>query len=257
MPLSDLTREIPRFEAEDTFQFTLTMSANRPESVQFMIFGTDGATVAPVAVQTGLSVAESGANTGIYHVERILPSSAGLYAWKFVAFDAASRTYPTAGYFEVYKTVVESFYTYSDISETVRSARQIFGSDLTIGEMRRYFEEADAWIDTKLRPVATVPVSPTPNFLRGMSQVGAQFMYLADHGPQKSVDPAGIVRRWEEYNTLLDAIVAGSASLVAVDVSDRPIDIANDGYKPIFDFREPEEQRIDPDLIQDNEDQDT
>lgn len=258
MAVSDITREIPRFESEDTFQFTLATSP-RVSSIQFMVFNTDGNTLAPAAVQSGVSVSESGTNTGLFYVSRILPTTPAIYTYAFIGWDAASLTYTTRGYFEIYKTEILSFQTYADITDTVRTARQIFGrGELTFRDMRPYLESADAWIDTKLRPIATVPVSPTPNFLRDASKVGGLFMYYSDrYAFQKDDAPPGIVERWRQYNELIDAIVAGSASLVGVDVSDQPIDINMDGYKPIFDFRGVEDQRIDPDLIDANEDDDT
>lgn len=253
----DLSRDVPRFEAEDTFQFTFTSTVNRPASVQFIVFNTDGTTLAPPTVQNSFFVAESGTNTGLYYIERILPTSAGLYYYQWTAFDAASRTYVTRGYFEVVRTTTLSFQTYADITDVVRTARQIFGrGELTVGDMRPYMEEADAWIDSKLAPVTTVPVSPVPAFLRGASKVGALYMYYSDrYAPQNEDAPPGIVDRWNRYNEMLDALAAGSLSIAGVSV-DKKIVIDPEGYKPVFDLREFESQRVDPDLLDATEDRD-
>lgn len=257
MPI-DITRNIERYEAEDTFQFTLAASASRPNTVAFTVFNTNGNTLALEAVQSGATVAESGTNTGVYHFERVLPSSVGLYTYEWRAWDVTSRTYVNRGEFEIIRTEAHSFYSYGDPVETVRTARQIFGrGDITMRDLRPYHEEADAWIDTKLSPIVTVPVTPTPNFLRYGSKLGALYFYYSfRYAVEKDAAPPGIVDMWEKFNEQLDAIVAGSASIAGVISVEDAISVMPGDFKPVFDLRDPISQRVDPDLIDDEEDRD-
>src|SRR3989304_9860661 len=94
----DITRNIDRFEGEDTFQFTLTMTVSRPSTVAFVVYNTDGSTLAPETVQANSAWAvESGTNTGVFYMNRVLPTSVGFYTNMWRGGDSSSRASPHRG----------------------------------------------------------------------------------------------------------------------------------------------------------------
>src|SRR3990167_10066866 len=97
MPL-EITRNIGRVEGEDTFQFTLTMTVSRPSTVAFVVYNTDGSTLAPETVQANSAWAvESGTNTGVFYMNRVLPTSVGFYTNMWRAGGSSSRPHTSRG----------------------------------------------------------------------------------------------------------------------------------------------------------------
>ena len=251
----DISQNIDRIEAGDTFQFTLSMTPNRPNTVAFALYDFADNAVALNAVQSGATVAESGTTTGLFYFNRVVPTSVGFYFLEWAAWDASSRPYYLRSEFEVVQTRAYSFQTYADVSDVIRNARQIFGkADLTVRDLQRHVEAADAWIDTKLASVvASTPLSTTPNFIRGMSKAGAYYFFYSErYSVEREAAPPGIVDQWDRYNQVLDGVIAGSYALPGVSVTiaanqDVYVSTANDA--PIFGIRDFADQRRDPDVI--------
>ena len=93
MPI-DITRNIDRFESGDLKQFTFANTLTVPRTIDFIVFNTDGATLPPVDVQSGLTVTVSAAtanvgSVGVYYVNRQLPSSVGLYTYWWRAWGSS------------------------------------------------------------------------------------------------------------------------------------------------------------------------
>ena len=248
MPI-DILGGIERFEADDTQQLTFTATLTAPQTVAFHIFNTEGTTLTPVAVQSGQSVSASGG--GLYYVDRVLPSSAGMYFYQWTAWDSSSRTYIIRREFEVVRTEAFSFDTYANMTDLVRTGRQAFGRmDITLRDLRPYAEAADRYIDASRNDTAVNTV-----LLREMSKVGALYYFFADRYSFETKDaPPGIVGRWKEYKDLLAAIVAGTLG------GKDPVSVLTGGpdstFKPVFDSREFEDQRVDPDLIDSDKERD-
>ena len=256
----DVTGGIPRYEADDTKQFTWTATVSAPSTIAFNLFNTDGKTLAPAAVQaSSFFVAASG--SGVFYMNVVLPTSAGLYFYQWTPYDAASRPYTTRGEFEIVRTEPVSFFTYADILDTTRTGRQIFArSDITQRDLRPYLEEGDAVIDSMLGQVTTVPLVPTPNLIRAMSKVFALANFYSDRYSMQNEDaPPAILRRQDKYMEMLTAIMSGTAALVS---SGGVIAVAQDAVTaltgslehsegvPIFGLRDSEMQRVDADIVE-------
>ena len=93
MPI-DISRNIDRFESEDLKQFTFANTLTVPRTIDFIVFNTDGTTLAPVDVQSGLTVTVSAAtanvgSVGVYYLNRQLPSSVGFYTYWWRAWGSS------------------------------------------------------------------------------------------------------------------------------------------------------------------------
>ena len=257
--------DIERYEADDTQQFTLVATLQVPSTVTFCVFNVDGRTLAPVSIQAN-SPNVSFTSTGQFFVNRVLPTTPGLYFAEFIAYDAVSRTYPRRFEFEIYKTEAHSFQTYADVLDVMRTGRQIFKQPtITQRDLRPYLEEADAYIDAKLSRIVGVPILPTPNIIRAMSKVfGLAFFYSDLHSVENEEAPPAIVTRKEWYDSLLDAIVAGSASLVTsggvVTTAEGAVEFVTGGLDggaaPTYGMRDWTEHNIHEDIVTEERDKD-
>ena len=262
----DVTGGIPRYEANDTKRFTWASTATPPSTVAFNLFNTDGASLAPEAVQaSSFFVAASGG--GVFFVDVVLPTSVGLYFYQWRPFDAASRPYTMRGEFEIVRTEPHSFWTYADVLDVTRTGRQVFGrADITQRDLRPYLEEADAFIDSMLGRVMTVPVTPTPNLLVAMSKVFALANFYSDrYSVEDEGAPPAIIKRRDDYVEFLSSVVSGTAVLVTsggVTTSIQDAVTALTGSLPgaagvpVFGLRDPENQVIDADITQAEADKD-
>ena len=261
MPI-DVNQNIERWEAEDMRRFTLVMTPSVPSTVQHVVFNTDGNTLAPVAVQSGLTVTVSGAsNVGLFYVLRQLPTSVGFYTHEWRAF--GSGTAQQSLYiivreeFEIIKTEPHSFFTYGVRADVVRRARQLVGrGDVTERDIRPMMEAGDGWIDSKLGKIITVPISPVPFSVREMAnRMAVYFLYQSYYGAQKADMPSVIENQFDKDNEFLDGVVEGKWALAGSGVSfifEQPVSVITGGTadgKPAFGRSDWEDQRIDPTIL--------
>ena len=249
MPL-DITRNIDRFEGEDTFQFTLTMTVSRPSTVAFVVYNTDGSTLAPETVQVSSNCAvESGTTTGLFYMNRVLPTSVGFYTYMWRAWDSSSRPYTNRGEFEVIRTEPHSFYTYGTRVEVMKRARQLIGrGDITERDIRPHMEAGDGWIDSKIGVRVSVPLSPVPGWAREMSnRMAIYFLHQSYYSGQKTDEPPAVVRQFDKDNEFLDGVVEGKYSLVG-ETEVVAITGGIEGGVPAFGRSDVEKQEIDTDI---------
>ena len=262
MPI-DITGNIERFEVGDTRQFTHTATVTVPVTVAFVTFDPNGNSLALATVQAGATVSTSGnSSLGLFFFNYVLPNSRGYYTGEWTAWDTDSLPFITRFEFEMIHTRAESFISYGDIADVLRTARQMFGrADITQREIQDYMEPADDFINGKLGRVFTVPVSPTPPILRDMVKVFTLFGFYSDrYSIERENAPGAITERREQYATLLTDIQSGNCVLVVasgiLQSPDPIIFSTTTGFKPIFDSRDWERQRIDPDLVERDKDLD-
>ena len=276
MPI-DLTRNIDRFESEDLQRFTFANTITVPRTIDFMVFNTDGATLAPLAVQSGLSVTVSAAagnvgSVGVFYVDRQLPVSVGFYTYMWRAWGSSggssgsvvdSLFTVTRGEFEVIHTEPHSFFTYGNRAELVRRSRQLVGrGDLTERDIRPHMEAADGWIDGKIGRIVGVPLSPVPQVVREMSNHGGlYFFFSAYYGGQRSEIPADVQRQWEQDNEFLDGVVEGKYALTTSGATyqlENEVKAITGGIeegKPAFGRSDWTDQEIDSDIKDFEDDQ--
>lgn len=258
MPV-DITQQIATYEAGETQQFTYATSPTIAATVAFNLYDFTGNIVPLASVQGSETVSQSlsfaNSPTGHFFINRVLPNSPGFYFAEFMGWDASSRPYPVRWNLEVIHTGANSFWTYCDVEDVIRNGRQIFArANMSVRDIRRHIEAADAWINTKLGGVVSIlPIVPTPDILRGMSKAGAYYFYYSErYSIDREAAPPGVVDEWDRYNDLLDGVVAGSYSIANVTVNlfaTGPMYISTAEFKPIFDLRDVTDQRVDPDLI--------
>ena len=274
---TDIVGTVQRFEGDTVEQFTLTNTLTVPATVQFIVYNTDGGTLAPVTAQSGQTVVVSAANAdigsvGVYYLWRQMPASAGLYAYEWRMWGSAGGTSGTIAAsvftvrrneFDVFRTEPHSFFTYGNRGEVVRRARMLVSrGDLTERDIRPHMEAADGWIDSKLGIIVTVPLNPVPTIAREMSNHGAAYFLMTSYyGGQRGEIPTDIQRQWEQDNELLDGIVEGKYSLAGSGVAYRKeeeishIEGGIEGGVPIFGRSDFTEQEVDADITDAESDQ--
>ncbi len=258
--MSDLSGGIDRFEGDDVQQFTITATVTRPQTVAFALYDQSGAAL-PLGNISSLNAASTVAEShtaattlsGLYHIEFIVPATPGLYHYKWELFDTSSRPAVSRNYFEIYRTDAVSFFSYGNMADILRTARVMLGrGDVTAREIQDYMQPADATIDMKLGTVMTVPVTPCP-ILRDWNKVITLWtMYCDRFGTAREEAPPGLYDRYKEVMKTLTAIQSGTAVLSVASGSvvsaSFTIGSTTEDYKPVFDSRDWEVMRIDPDL---------
>lgn len=225
----DIVGQLSRFEAEDTQKFSLVSTLTIPATVQFMVFNTDGNTLMPVIAQSGQTVTVSAlavnvGSVGLFFVNRQLPTSVGFYTYEYRMWGSSGASSGSLvdsvytvkrGEFEVTHTQPQSFFSYGDKVVVLGISRQLVArGDLTERDVQPYMEGADAYINAKLGTLFSVPITPTPNLLRDMSQVFATWGLWSDRVKSHKDDtPPAIVSRRDWFEDLLDNIVEGKAAI--------------------------------------------
>lgn len=263
----DIVGQTQRFQSEDLEKFSLVSTLVIPNTVQLVFYNTTGASLAPVAVQSGLTVTISGAtNVGNFYVQYQMPTSVGFYTYEwrmFGSFGASSGSVPSSlftirrGEFEVFKTEATSYFTYGNRGEVLRRARQLVGrGDLSERDVQPHMEAGDGWIDSKLGKIITVPLTPVPFSVREMAnRMAIYFLYNTYYSGQKTDEPPAIVRQFDKDNEFLDGVVEGKYALAGSGVSfifEQPVSVITGGTadgKPAFGRSDWESQQIDPNIL--------
>jgi phage gp36-like protein len=256
----NLSGNIDRFEANDLKQFTMVATASRPSTVGYNLYDPLGALL-PVnsitAANSGITVQESGALTARFHIEYVLPTTEGFYIGEWVAYDAASRTGKVRDEFEVVRTEATSFFTYGNLPDILRTGRQIFGRGaITPREFQPYMQSADGIIDSKLGTIdaITIPLSPVPAIVQEWNKTITLWHFYSERfAINREQPPPGLKDRYDEAIESLTDIQSGNSILhvssgvvykAAYDFSSTTV-----GYKPVFDMRDFEQQRVSPDIL--------
>lgn len=262
----NIIQTVAQYETGDTRQFTINTSATAPQTVAFNIYNFTGALVAPSGVQSGDAFTATSDASAIY-CNRVLPSTPGLYVWEWILWDTASRTYYTRNEFEVVSTLPVSFFTYGDVTDIVRTARNFFGrTNMHIGQLQPYCQASDGYIDSFLGQVMTVPLSlPVPPIIADMSKVYTLWRLSSDrHFFELNDEDSAVVRRKNDYDKFLIAIAAGSQTIVAVGSSSinntsaafEVTAIPDPSRKAVFDMRDFIDQRVSPTTIDEEDGRD-
>lgn len=220
MPI-DLSQNIARFEADDLRMFSYIDTVSIPSCVAFNIYGTDGSVLAPVAVQSGVSVTVSGGNIdkGMFYIFRQLASSRGFYTaeWKvWGSGTAQSSLFVVAReVFEIIRTEPQSFISYGDKGNVMRVARQLIGrGDLTEYDVKPHMEAAYSYINARLGSVVTVPLAPASNYIEQGEEILAIYtLYGTFGGTERGEIPPSFNKLREDFVGYLDAVVKGEATV--------------------------------------------
>lgn len=268
----DLSGGLDRFEADDLRQFTYVDTASIPSCVAFAIYGTDGSTLAPVAVQSGATVTVSGGDItkGMFYIFRQLPSSRGFYTYAWTIFGSGTTQnslYVTVrGTFEIAKTEPVSFTSYGDKGNVLRVTRMLVGrGDLTEHDVKPHMEAAYGYINARLGGVMLVPLaSPAPAYVaQGEEVIAVYTLYGSFGGTEKGEIPPSYAKLRDDFVGFLDKVAKGEATvdgtIDGVTASNRDVTAFNGGIEdgtPTFGRRDPSEQHVDSDITEFEEDQD-
>jgi hypothetical protein len=262
----DLTGNIDRFESEDLRMFSYVNTLSIPSTVAFAVYNTDGALLAPVAVQSGQSVVASGAATsGMFYIFRQLPTSAGFYTYEWKAFGSGSiqnSLFVTErGVFEIAKTEAVSFSTYGSKGNVLRVARQLIGrGDLTERDVKPHMLAAQSYIDSRLGAVLDVPLSPASSYIAQGEEVLAVYTLYGSFGAtEKGEIPPAFAQLREDFVKFLDDVIQGTATIDGAMARSDVITAFNGGIEggtPTFGRRDWSEQSIDQDVLDDEDAQD-
>ena len=260
----DIVGNTQRFQSRAIEKFSLVSTVTIPATVQLIVYNTDGATLPPQSAQSGFTVNVSATvvgSVGLFYLYYQMPSSIGFYAYEWRAWGSSGASSGTVvaslfdtrrGEFEIFTTEAHSFFTYGNLAEVVRRARQIIGrGDVSVRDVRPFMESGDGWIDSKLGKIITVPMSPVPIALREMSNRMAIYFLSGE----KADDTSGIVRQFDNDNEFLDGVVEGKFALAGSGVSfifEQPVSVITGGTadgKPAFGRSDWQDQQIDPNIL--------
>ena len=259
MPI-DLSGGLDRFEADDLRQFTFIDTVSIPSTVTFIIYDTNGASLAPVAVQSGVTVTISGGDItkGLFYTFRQLPSSIGFYTYAWTAFGSgtaqSSLFTVTRGVFEIAKTEPRSFTSYGNKGNVLRVARQLVGrGDLTERDVEPHMTAAYGYINARLGAVVTVPLSPTPDYIAQGEEVLAVYtMHGTFGGTEKGEIPPAFTKLRDDFKEFIDGVVEGIITIDGTTRRSDPITFFNGGIEggtPTFGRRDWTKQRLDQDIL--------
>lgn len=268
--MAEIPGGIQRYQADDFRQFTLTTTPTRPTTVSYALYDPLGSLL-PInsisSVNSGLTVQESAigavTSTGLFHLEYVLPTTPGFYTSEWKAFNATSQAGVIRQEFEVIRTEPRSFWSYGEVADVLRTARVIFRAhDITAREIQDYMEPSDDKINAMLGRVMTVPVTPNMPILRDCNKAMTLWGFYTDRFAEVKRDaPPGIKSHYDSCMKFFAEVMSGNAVLVTDSgVITLPTGFASttQDYKPIFDLRDIEDWRVDPDVIDlsDSEDDD-
>lgn len=266
MPPINISKDIPRFESLTTKQFTFTSTQTVPSTISFVMFNSLGTSLSMSdinLINSGAVVSDSGtgptSTQGQFYINITLPETRGFYLAEFIAFDSNSKPYRNRSEFEIINSIPTSFYVYGDVSDALRVARRVIGrSDLTFYDIQRYMESAHDQINAHLGEMYTVPISPVFPLLKDIERVYAIYNLYSDLSIKDI--PSALTERKREFDDLVNMWGTGSLSLPVQSGTSllfRTTPESNtEDYLNVFDNRDFIQMRVDPDLIekQDSED---
>ena len=267
----DIVGNTQRFQSQAIEKFSLVSTVTIPATVQLIVYNTDGATLPPQTAQSGFTVnvsatAANVGSVGLYYLYYQMPTSVGFYAYEWRAWGSGGASSGTVvaslfdarrGEFEIFTTEAHSFFTYGNLAEVVRRARQMIGrGEVSVRDVRPFMESGDGWIDSKLGKIMTVPMSPVPFALREMAnRMAIYFLYNTYYSGQKTDEPPAVVKQFDKDNEFLDGVVEGKFALAGSGVSfifEQPVSVITGGTadgKPAFGRSDWESQQIDPNIL--------
>ena len=251
-----------RLEADGAQQFTMSATPVVPSTVTFLLLNIDGSSLALSAISAansgvtvGHSLTAGGSNTGNFHIDFVLPATPGFYTYAWYAYDSASRPGIIREEFEVIRSEPRSFFSYGSVADVYRTARQIMGrANVTAREIQDYMEPADDFINGHLGQQFTVPLSPVPPEVREWNKsITLWHIYTDRFAVNQEEPPPGLKERYDAVVERISQVLSGDGVLhvqsgTLVRASWDIVSTTED-FKPVFDARDWEQQRLDPDLV--------
>jgi len=144
--------------------------------------------------------------------------------------------------------------TYVDFQEVVAQDKTVAdrGSDDFVNSHFIYY--AEKWVETKLSPGFTVPFDAAHPTVKDLVIKATLCRFERD----PELRAACREELQEDITALLsgaEGIMTGSGTLMA-STAMTEVSAQGSGYKPTFDMRDYPDQRIDPDLLDDLDDED-
>lgn len=258
----NITGGLRRLEADGTQQFTMAATPVIPSTVSFLLLNIDGSSLNITSISlanSGQTVQQSltagGSNTGLYHVDFVMPATPGFYTAVWYAYDSSSRPGIVREEFEIKRSEPRSFFSYGNVADIYRTARQVFGrSDVTAREVQDYMEPADDFINGYLGQQFSVPVSPVPAEIREWNKTITLWrLYTDRYAVNREEPPPGLKERYDATIQRMSQVLSGNGVLHiqsgTIMRASWDFTSTTEGYKPIFDSRDWHKQRIDPDLV--------
>lgn len=266
--MAEIPGGIQRYQADDFRQFTMTATITHPTTVSYALYDPLGALLLVNSisnVNSGVTVAESAVgavtSTGLFHIEYVVPATPGFYTSEWKAYNATSQAGVIRQEFEVIRTEPRSFLSYGNVADVLRTARVVFKAyDITAREIQDYMEPSDDKINGMLGKVMTVPVTPNMPILRDCNKAMSLWGFYSDRFAEvKKEAPPGIKEHYDSCIKFFAEVMSGNAVLVTdsgVITLPTGFRSTTQDYKPIFDLRDFEVMRVDPEVIDLSDDED-
>ena len=242
----------------DTRQFTLVVSVAPDGNPDLSIFNSSNTAVASLtSVQSGTAYS--------YYSFYTLPASPGIYysEWNI---SVSSRAYIDRSLFEIILVDADQAGLYSDPNDLRAIYPKIDTTGLTNMQLNQYISDVDAIINMRLSARYSVPfasgVNSLPPAIGYLSKNLALLEILSRPSIKAGGDtPGWIVDRQEHFDTLLKGLETGSYALVVNSgnvIGAKGSEIIwsdKQDFSPIFTLLDSEQQVVDPDYIDELEDE--
>jgi len=244
-----------KFEAGGMEQFTLTTSVALDANPLFFI--KDGA---GTLVSSGTA---SSSGDGFYYEYATIPTSKDLYTSHWW-YSINAQSFQAVDVFEVVQTLAfKTTGQYCNFADVVNLYEPIRGWKIAYHEIDDKILDVQARIDARLGAVYPVPFATGANSLPPVIGTITKNLTMVAIIRQKGKNPDWIDELNQQYMDLLADLRSGDATLVLPDGSvitpTVPAALAQvhhsmEDYSPTFNMLGYELQRIDPDLLDDQED---
>lgn len=236
-------------------QFTLTTSVALDANPLFFMKDGSGTLV--------YSSAGASSGAGFYYEYASIPSSKGLYSGHWW-YTINAQSFQEQFLFEVVQTLAfQTTGQYCNFVDVVNLYEPLRDMDMAYHEIDDKIQDVQARMDARLGVRYSVPFATGANSLPPVVKTLAKNLTLVDIMRSKGKAPDWIDDLKMESNSLLGAIADGNATLVLTDGTTLGQSFPDDfgqadhnfeDYTPTFNMLDWSYQRIDPDRLDDEED---
>lgn len=246
-----------KLEAGGREQFTLTTSVALDENPLFFMKDSSGTLVYS---STGASSGD-----GYYYEYADVPSSSGMFTYHWHYAINTNSFIESARFESVQTLAIETSGLYCDANDVINLYGSLRDSKIRNEEIDEFIRDVMNEVNAKVGHRYGVPFATAVNSFPPVIGTITKNLTLVSLMERKGGAelPGWIERRDERYRGMLDEIAEGNIFLTlsggivlapAMSAQAGQVDHSHESYRPTFNMLEWEDQKVDPDLREDTED---